>query len=84
MYGGVAGESGRPLPLCRSAKPPTLCPGTLLLSPADLNMFRTCKSLMHTIAWFWPIVVGVLCRKSLLRPFRLKRRKAARLAKKFS
>ena len=31
---------------------------------ADLVMFRTCKSSIHTIAWFWLIAVEVLCRKS--------------------
>jgi hypothetical protein len=29
---------------------------------ADLDMFRTCKSSIHTIAWFWLIVVEHLCR----------------------
>ena len=31
----------------------------------DLDKFRTCKSSMQTSAWFWLIVVVVLCRKSL-------------------
>src|SRR5690554_4645190 len=35
-----------------------------VLPAVDPDMFRTCKSSIHTIAWFWLIVVLVLCRKS--------------------
>src|SRR5574343_306712 len=42
----------------------TFLPGLSVVPDADLDMLRTCKSSMHTIAWFWLIVVEVLCRKS--------------------
>src|SRR5437868_13495819 len=42
----------------------TCFPGVSMEPAADLDMFRTCKSSIHTIAWFWLIAVEVLCRKS--------------------
>src|SRR5690625_7611510 len=42
----------------------TFRPGCSVVPAADLDMFRTCKSSIHTIAWFWLIAVEVLCRKS--------------------
>lgn len=33
-----------------------------LLDAADLDMFRTCKSSMQTIAWFWLMALVALCR----------------------
>jgi hypothetical protein len=33
-----------------------------MVPAADADMFRTCRSSMHTIAWFWQIVVEALCR----------------------
>ena len=40
----------------------TFFPGLSVLPAADLDMFFTCKSSIHTIAWFWLIAVEVLCR----------------------
>ncbi len=40
----------------------TFLPGDFLVPDADFDMFLTCKSSIHTIAWFWLIVV--LYRKS--------------------
>jgi hypothetical protein len=37
-------------------------PGASLEPAADLDIFRTRKSSIHTIAWFWLIAVEVLCR----------------------
>ncbi|MNT73612.1 hypothetical protein D3C72_2123380 [compost metagenome] len=40
----------------------TFAPGHSLVPAADLDMFRTCKSSIQTIAWFLLIVVVALCR----------------------
>src|ERR1700689_3023350 len=42
----------------------TFLPGASALPLLDLDMFPTCRSSIHTIAWFWLIVVVALCRKS--------------------
>src|SRR5690625_7939324 len=42
----------------------TFRPGCSVVPAADLDMFRTCKSSIHTIAWFLLIAVEVMCRKS--------------------
>ena len=42
----------------------TLLPGSSAVPLADRPMLLTCKSSMHTIAWFWLMVVVALCRKS--------------------
>src|SRR5690606_39731151 len=42
----------------------TCFPGCSVVPAADLDMFRTCKSSILTIAWFWLIAAEVLCRKS--------------------
>ncbi|KDR40818.1 membrane protein [Caballeronia glathei] len=40
----------------------TFLPGALVLPAADRDMFLTCRSSIHTIVWFWLIVVVALCR----------------------
>src|SRR5580692_7241807 len=42
----------------------TFLPGFSALPLADRDIFFTCKSSIHTIAWFLLIVVVALCRKS--------------------
>jgi len=34
----------------------TFLPGVSVVPDADLDRFRTCKSSIHTIAWFWLMV----------------------------
>ena len=41
---------------------PNVLARLLVVPAADLDMFRTRKSSIHTIAWFWLIVVVALCR----------------------
>ena len=43
----------------------TCLPCCSLLPFDDLDMFVTCKSSIHTSAWFWLTAVLALCRKSL-------------------
>jgi hypothetical protein len=40
----------------------TFLPGISVVPDADLDRFRTCKSSIHTTAWFWLIVVVALCK----------------------
>ena len=42
----------------------TFLPGFSVVPAADWDIFRTCRSSRHTIAWFWLICVEALCRKS--------------------
>src|ERR1700692_1142300 len=42
----------------------TFLPGASSVPDADFDMLRTCKSSIHTIAWFLLICVEALCRKS--------------------
>ena len=35
----------------------TFLPACSVVPAADLDMFLTCKSSIHTIAWFWPFVL---------------------------
>jgi hypothetical protein len=42
----------------------TCVPGASMLPAADLLIWRTFKSSIHTIAWFLLIVVEALCRWS--------------------
>ena len=39
----------------------TFIPGLSLVPDAEPDMFLTCKSSIHTIAWFWLMVVLILC-----------------------
>jgi hypothetical protein len=48
--------------LVQTSLSPNVLAGASMLPAADLDMFRTCKSSMHTIAWFLLTVVEVLCR----------------------
>lgn len=58
------GPDGSRIDLFRPDLVFTFFPSASLLPAADLDIFRTCKSSIHTIAWFWLIVVEHLCRKS--------------------
>ena len=40
-----------------SSRIETWAPGASIVPDADADMLRTCKFSMHTIAWFWLIVV---------------------------
>jgi hypothetical protein len=42
----------------------TFFPGASAVPAANLDIFRTRKSSMHTIAWLLLIAVETLCRKS--------------------